>query len=196
MRDGASERLSTGVGTMTSSNGTSSLTITSYIDFVTCRTSTYDIDEFACGSRSISSVLKPLFATAAERLMAVVVLPTPPFWLATVMIIEPAAIVHARQAIRARCLRSSHGSRLEARQAAAALAEMVRFEQPLHLRGGQVAGEELQLVDVRRAVHHAAGGAVRMMRRHPQRRRAVDRLRAERRVERQHDRAVDVQIGR
>src|ERR1051325_1865257 len=32
-------------------------------------------------------VLKPLLATAAERLMAVVVLPTPPFWLATVMII-------------------------------------------------------------------------------------------------------------
>src|SRR6266436_3466591 len=42
----------------------------------------------ACGSRSISSVLKPLEATAADRLMAVVVLPTPPFWLATVMIMN------------------------------------------------------------------------------------------------------------
>src|SRR5258707_6271685 len=95
MRDGASERFSTGVGTMTSSIGSSSLTRTSYIDFVTWRTSTYDIDEFACGSRSISSVLKPLLATAAERLMAVVVLSTPPFWLATVMIMETVAIVHA-----------------------------------------------------------------------------------------------------
>src|SRR3954470_3961879 len=48
---------------------------------------------FACGSRSISSVLWPLFATAAARLMVVVVLPTPPFWLATVMIIEGGEIV-------------------------------------------------------------------------------------------------------
>src|SRR6266545_5026334 len=32
-------------------------------------------------------VLNPLLATAAERLMAVVVFPTPPFWFATVMII-------------------------------------------------------------------------------------------------------------
>src|SRR5581483_5456451 len=80
----------------TSSSGSSSLTSTSYIDLVTCRTSMYDMDEFACGSRSINRVLNPLFATAAERLMAVVVLPTPPFWLATVMIIEPRWIVPDR----------------------------------------------------------------------------------------------------
>ena len=36
----------------------------------------------------MSSVLKPLEATAAARLMAVVVFPTPPFWLATVMIMN------------------------------------------------------------------------------------------------------------
>src|SRR5581483_4160517 len=37
----------------------------------------------ACGSRSTSSVRKPSSASAAPRLMAVVVLPTPPFWFAT-----------------------------------------------------------------------------------------------------------------
>jgi hypothetical protein len=36
----------------------------------------------ACGSQSTSSVLKDEMANAAERLMAVVVFPTPPFWLA------------------------------------------------------------------------------------------------------------------
>src|SRR4051794_28391285 len=115
MRDGASERLSTCVGTITSSIGSSSDTITSYIDFVTCRTSTYDIDEFACGSRSISSVLNPLLATAAERLMAVVVLPTPPFWFATVMIMEPGSIVHALVALRSADILSAIGGRLARR---------------------------------------------------------------------------------
>src|ERR1051325_8186712 len=42
----------------------------------------------------MSRVLRPLFATAAARLIAVVVLPTPPFWLATVMIIGPSGILH------------------------------------------------------------------------------------------------------
>src|ERR1700741_2992797 len=41
----------------------------------------------------MSSVLWPLLATAAARLIVVVVLPTPPFWLATVMIIETAGIL-------------------------------------------------------------------------------------------------------
>src|SRR5688500_17507710 len=36
----------------------------------------------ACGSRSMRSVLRPRIASAAERFTAVVVLPTPPFWLA------------------------------------------------------------------------------------------------------------------
>src|SRR5271157_239167 len=39
--------------------------------------------EFDCGSQSTSSVLTSAAASEAARLMAVVVLPTPPFWLAT-----------------------------------------------------------------------------------------------------------------
>src|ERR1043165_7081915 len=86
--DGASQRFGSCVGTMTSGKESSSLTMTSNIERVMERGSTYDIVEFACGSRSMRRVLKPLLATAAERLMAVVVLPTPPFWLATVMIMN------------------------------------------------------------------------------------------------------------
>src|SRR5438105_3074654 len=41
---------------------------------------------FACGSRSMSKVRTPLAARQAARLTDVVVLPTPPFWLATAMI--------------------------------------------------------------------------------------------------------------
>ena len=37
---------------------------------------------FACGSMSTSRTLKPSSASAPARLIAVVVLPTPPFWLA------------------------------------------------------------------------------------------------------------------
>ena len=40
------------------------------------------MDELAWGSRSTSSTLRPRMASAAERLMAVVVFPTPPFWFA------------------------------------------------------------------------------------------------------------------
>ena len=39
-----------------------------------------------CGSRSMTSTLEPCMARLAARLTAVVVLPTPPFWFATVMI--------------------------------------------------------------------------------------------------------------
>src|SRR5258708_19530248 len=42
--------------------------------------------EFAWGSRSTSSVRWPSSASAAPRLIAVVVLPTPPFWLTTARI--------------------------------------------------------------------------------------------------------------
>src|SRR6266851_3482565 len=42
----------------------------------------------AWGSQSISSVERPSRARAAARLMAVVVLPTPPFWLTTAMTLE------------------------------------------------------------------------------------------------------------
>src|ERR1039458_10400028 len=40
-------------------------------------------EQLACGSQSTSSVLRPSSARQAARLMAVVVLPTPPFWLTT-----------------------------------------------------------------------------------------------------------------
>src|SRR5437879_5531223 len=39
--------------------------------------------ELACGSRSTSRVGWPASASAAARLIAVVVLPTPPFWFTT-----------------------------------------------------------------------------------------------------------------
>src|SRR5437868_6791158 len=42
--------------------------------------------ELAWGSRSTSIVGWPTSAKAAARLIAVVVLPTPPFWLTTAMI--------------------------------------------------------------------------------------------------------------
>src|SRR3989441_9576761 len=41
--------------------------------------------ELAWGSRSMSRIGCPSSASAAPRLMAVVVLPTPPFWLTTAM---------------------------------------------------------------------------------------------------------------
>ena len=40
-------------------------------------------DAFACGSRSTSRTRTPASARQAARLIAVVVLPTPPFWLVT-----------------------------------------------------------------------------------------------------------------
>src|SRR5258708_21995885 len=40
------------------------------------------VDALPCGSRSISSTCSPTAARAVARLIAVVVLPTPPFWLA------------------------------------------------------------------------------------------------------------------
>src|ERR1051325_12082174 len=49
----------------------------------------------ACGSRSMSSVFLPRMASAAARLTAVVVLPTPPFWLAIATIIDARLIVGA-----------------------------------------------------------------------------------------------------
>src|SRR3954453_6605168 len=38
-------------------------------------------EQAPCGSKSTSSTLRPYSASAAPRLMVVVVLPTPPFWL-------------------------------------------------------------------------------------------------------------------
>src|SRR5690349_21992634 len=41
------------------------------------------VEALPCGSRSISSTRCPVAAKAVARLIAVVVLPTPPFWFAT-----------------------------------------------------------------------------------------------------------------
>src|SRR6185312_10604261 len=41
------------------------------------------VDALPCGSRSTISTCSPIAASAVPRLIAVVVLPTPPFWLAT-----------------------------------------------------------------------------------------------------------------
>src|ERR1700688_410310 len=56
-----------------------------------------DIVLLAWGSRSMSRVRLPRNASAAARLMAVVVLPTPPFWLAiATIIVAPASPPAAR----------------------------------------------------------------------------------------------------
>src|SRR6185437_5665898 len=47
------------------------------------RAKPYPPVELAWGSQSMRRVLRPSSARAAERLMAVVVLPTPPFWFTT-----------------------------------------------------------------------------------------------------------------
>src|SRR5689334_661859 len=44
------------------------------------------VEALPCGSMSMTSVGSPTAASAVPRLMAVVVLPTPPFWLATTRI--------------------------------------------------------------------------------------------------------------
>src|ERR1700685_1486806 len=41
------------------------------------------VDALPCGSRSMSRTCSPIAASAVPRLIAVVVLPTPPFWLAS-----------------------------------------------------------------------------------------------------------------
>ena len=87
MRDGATERFGCADGLMTSCSPSCASMKTSYIDFSIVMMSRYDIVLFACGSRSIRSVRFFRSANAAARLMAVVVLPTPPFWLAIAMII-------------------------------------------------------------------------------------------------------------
>src|SRR5580704_8318467 len=47
------------------------------------------VDALPCGSISIRSVGWPMAASAVPRLIAVVVLPTPPFWLATTSVRGP-----------------------------------------------------------------------------------------------------------
>src|SRR5262245_9975807 len=43
------------------------------------------VEALPCGSRSMISTCSPIAASAVPRLIAVVVLPTPPFWLAIAM---------------------------------------------------------------------------------------------------------------
>jgi hypothetical protein len=79
MRDGAMNRFSTGVGTITSLNSHAGSAIASYVLRVMDPSSRKEMLLFAWGSRSMSSVLEPRIASAAARLTAVVVFPTPPF---------------------------------------------------------------------------------------------------------------------
>src|SRR6476620_6802770 len=88
IRDGATQRFGCVDGTMTSANVHVGSAIASYTLRVIAVTSMYDIVLFACGSRSTSRVLAPRRERAAARLMAVVVFPTPPFWLAIATIIS------------------------------------------------------------------------------------------------------------
>jgi hypothetical protein len=52
------------------------------------RGSTNERELLPCGSKSSSKTFFPFKAQAAERLMAVVDFPTPPFWLAITIIIQ------------------------------------------------------------------------------------------------------------
>src|SRR5216684_2837214 len=47
-----------------------------------CRSMPRPVEALPCGSRSMISTSSPTAASAVPRLIAVVVLPTPPFWLA------------------------------------------------------------------------------------------------------------------
>src|SRR5580704_1629230 len=58
-------------------------------------------EAFACGSQSTRRILSPSSARQAERLMAVVVLPTPPFWFTTPRIFPMAFQVKGRGRTRA-----------------------------------------------------------------------------------------------
>src|SRR5947208_815936 len=60
------------------------------------RTTPRPDDAFACGSQSTRSTLRPSRARHAERLIAVVVLPTPPFWFTTPRIFPIAFQVKGR----------------------------------------------------------------------------------------------------
>ena len=67
------------------------------------------VEAFPCGSRSTTSTRLPCLGEAAARFTVVVVLPTPPFWLATLMMrhrsgrghvspVRPRALIAARAA--------------------------------------------------------------------------------------------------
>jgi hypothetical protein len=79
-------------GRMMSGRWTLSSVIASYIDRFSAWMSRNDIELFPCGSRSTTRVFTPLLARAAARLMVVVVLPTPPFWLVIAMIMRAGSL--------------------------------------------------------------------------------------------------------
>src|SRR5262245_64731330 len=87
MRAGAMNRLSIGACRITSASAQVGSAIASYVLRVIVRRSRNEMLLLACGSRSMSSVLLPRMASAAARFTAVVVFPTPPFWLAIATII-------------------------------------------------------------------------------------------------------------
>ena len=65
------------------------------------------VEALPCGSRSISSTRQPVAASAVARLIAVVVLPTPPFWFATAIRIIAASSLPARRTPSATMIRAS-----------------------------------------------------------------------------------------
>src|ERR1700722_4734907 len=87
-------------GWMISASGWSS-TSTLYTDGVPERCSTSSaVEALPCGSRSMTRTREPCWARLAARLTAVVVLPTPPFWFAIVMIRQRGAGGQAPHAAR------------------------------------------------------------------------------------------------
>src|SRR4051812_49156319 len=87
MRAGARNRCGCAVGTMMSFRPQFGSTKASKTFLVMVRGSMKVSELLPCGSRSMSRVGLPRRASAAARLMAVVVLPTPPFWFAIETII-------------------------------------------------------------------------------------------------------------
>src|ERR671936_1070089 len=69
------------------------------------------VEAFPCGSRSTTRILWPSSARAAPRLTAVVLLPTPPFWLATAITRTPDVRSAASPAALERA--TERGARLE-----------------------------------------------------------------------------------
>ena len=69
------------------------------VSSIWCGLSPRPTDSEPCGSKSTSSTLRPYSASDAPRLIVVVVLPTPPFWLHIEMI----------RALRARADRAGLG---------------------------------------------------------------------------------------
>src|SRR5512139_3802119 len=70
---------------MACSIGTSSSNTSQPLGLVWCLSTPEAMVALPCGSRSTSSTLRLAAASEAARFTAVVVLPTPPFWLATAM---------------------------------------------------------------------------------------------------------------